>query len=139
MTRYLLNSAVLTAFGTWTYTPLTPDEARVWFGGHRVDCGSAHWDEDTNAYGGCTCGFVPPLSTIGYAETATALAELLGLDPDDVPVNRLQIRMEAGDEALVFRLTLPAGSPRINPADKGQIAGHVEAGHWELGLLRRTA
>jgi hypothetical protein len=52
-------------------------------------------------------------------------------------VNRITIKMNKGDEALVFRLVLPPGSPRIDPKDKGQIMQHVNAGHWELGLLRK--
>lgn len=53
--------------------------------------------------------------------------------------HRVQIRMDPGDEALVFRLVLPAGSPRLNPQDKGQILCHVSQGHWELDMLRRRA
>lgn len=110
--RYLLNSAVLTAFGAYMYVPLSVEAAQAWL-----------------AAG-------PYLSTIGYAETAEALAQLTGVP---VAVNRQTIAMVGGDEAVVFRLVLPPGSPRIDPRDKGQIAGHVAAGHWELGLLRRTA
>lgn len=71
---------------------------------------------------------------IGYQETADALSELLGAP---VPVSRVSIRMEPGDEALVFRLVLPPGTPRIAPEDKGRIRAAVVAGHWELGLLQR--
>jgi len=111
MTKYLLNSAVLTSFGLFFYSAITPEEAREWYG------------DGANV-----------ISTIGYEETALALSELLGRP---VPVNRVTIRMEPSDEALVFRLVLPAGSPRIDPKDKGTITSHVNAGHWELGLLRR--
>ena len=111
MTKYLLNSAVLTSFGFFFYSAITPEEAREWYGDG-----------------------VDVVSTIGYEETAQALSQLLGRP---VPVNRVTIKMESGDEALVFRLVLPPGSPRIDPKDKGAIAQHVQAGHWELGLLRR--
>jgi hypothetical protein len=111
MTKYLLNSAVLTSFGLFYYSPITPEEAREWY---RDGAGV--------------------ISTIGYPETAEALSQLLGRP---VAVNRVTISMQEGDEALVFRLVLPAGSPRIDPKDKGQIIAHVNAGHWELGLLRR--
>jgi len=111
MTKYLLNSAVLTSFGFFFYSAITPEEAREWYGDG-----------------------VDVVSTIGYEETAQALSQLLGRP---VPVNRITIKMQEGDEALVFRLVLPPGSPRIDPKDKGQIANHVKAGHWELGLLRR--
>jgi hypothetical protein len=113
MTKYLLNSAVLTSFGLFYYSPISPEKAREWYG------------DGANV-----------ISTIGYEETALALSELLGRP---VPVNRVTIKMEVGDEALVFRLVLPAGSPRIDPKDKGTIAQHVQAGHWELGLLRKTS
>ena len=109
MTKYLLNSAVITAPGVYEYYIITPDQARAWYT-HDV------------------------VSTIGYEETASALSILL-----DRPVatNRVAIKMNKGDVALVFRLVLPPGSPRIDPKDKGQIMQHVSAGHWELGLLRK--
>ena len=109
--KYLLNSAVLTSPGLYHYEILTPEEAREWYGDG-----------------------VDVVSTIGYEETAQALSQLLGRP---VPVNRITIKMQEGDEALVFRLVLPPGSPRIDPKDKGTITSHVNAGHWELGLLRR--
>ena len=108
--RYILNSAVITAPGVYSYRLTTPEEAREWYGSGNV------------------------ISTIGYEETAEALSRLLGRP---VPVNRVTIKMEPGDSALVFRLVLPPGSPRIDPKDKGQIISHIQAGHWELGLLRR--
>jgi len=111
MKRYILNSAVLTDFGTYEYMPMTPEEARRWYAEGEV-----------------------PVSTIGYEETASALSQLLSVT---VPVNRITIKMAPGDEALVFRLVLPPGSPRIDPRDKGRIMQVVSAGHWELGLLRR--
>ncbi|GIV51404.1 MAG: hypothetical protein KatS3mg038_3205 [Candidatus Kapaibacterium sp.] len=111
MKRYLLNSAVITAPGTYVYDYLSPEQAREWYG-----------------YG-------PVISTIGYAETAAALSDLLGAD---IPVNKVNIVMYPGDEALVFRLVLPPGTPRLNPQDKGRISQIVHAGHWELGLLKRV-
>ena len=90
---------------------ITPDQARAWYG---------------NGAG--------VVSTIGYEETASALSLLLG---SPVALNRVTIKMNVGDEALVFRLVLPPGSPRIDPKDKGQIMQHVNAGHWELGLLKK--
>jgi hypothetical protein len=111
MAKYILNSAVLTSFGLFFYTAITPEEAREWYGdGAEV------------------------FSTIGYEETAEALSQVLGRP---VQVNRVTIKMQPGDEALVFRLVLPPGTQRIAPQDKGAIAQHVQAGHWELGLLRR--
>jgi len=111
VTKYLLNSAVITTPGVYEYYIITPDQARKWYTPDVV-------------------------STIGYEETASALSLLLG---SPVAVNRVTIKMNVGDEALVFRLVLPPGSPRIDPKDKGQIMQHVSAGHWELGLLRKIA
>ena len=110
MARFLLNSAVITAPGRYDYRLVSPKEARTWF---RVG---------------------PVVSTIGYQETADALAVLL---ESPVAVDRRTIRMADGDEALVFRLALPPGTPRIAPGDKGALGQAVLAGHFELGLLVR--
>jgi len=110
--RYLLNSAVITAEGTYAYQRVSVEEARAWY----------------------TSG--PVVSTIGYAETAAFAAELLG---KPVAVNRRTIQMAVGDEALVVRIVLPPGSARIDPRDKGAIGRLMLEGHFELGLLRRTA
>lgn len=110
--RYLLNSAVITAPGRYEYRLITPEEARQWF-----EAGPE------------------PTSTIGYAETAAALTVLLGVP---IAVDRRVIIMEVGDEALVFRLVLPPGSPRIDPTDKGRIGNLLTQGHFELGILTRT-
>jgi len=112
MNRYILNSAVITSPGHYIYFLIGPEEARRWL--------------TARSY---------PESTIGYEETAEALSQLLNAH---IPVNRKTIEMRAGDEALVFRLVLPPGSPRIDPKDKGQIMSHVRAGHWELGLLKKV-
>lgn len=111
--RYLLNSAVITSPGSYTYSLISPEEAREWY----------HAD-------------APPVSTIGYAETALVLSQLLGVV---VELNRVSISMQAGDEALVFRIVLPPGSQRIDPRDKGCAAQVLKRGHYELGLLRRIS
>lgn len=107
--RYILNSAVLTAFGQYDYEPLTPRQAREW----------------------AKRGFQ---STVGYEQTAEALGQIL---EQPVPVDRRTIKMQPGDEALVFRLAFPPGTPRIDPGNKGRLQQEVLAGHFELGLLRR--
>jgi len=109
MTKYILNSAVITAPGRYDYRLITADDARVW------------------AAGGFT-------STVGYEQTADALTQLLGVP---VPVDRRTITMAPGDEALVFRLVFPPGTPRIDPGDKGRLAQAVMDGQYELGLLTR--
>lgn len=109
--RYLLNSAVITSPGLYHYRHISPEEAKAWYQAGEVQ------------------------STIGYAETAEALSQILH---QPVSVSRVSIRMEHGDEALVFRLALPPGTPRIDPGDKGRLREAVIAGHWELGLLHRV-
>jgi len=111
--RYILNSAVITSPGRYSYLLISPQQAKEW------------WMSGE-----------PPESAIGYEETAEALSQLLGRP---IEVRRIAITMRAGDEALVFRLVLPPGTPRIDPKDKGQIAKYVNAGYWELGLLRKEA
>ena len=106
-----MNSAVITAPGTYVYRHISVEEAKRWYFEGEI-----------------------PISTVGYEETAEALSQLLGVR---IPVNRITIVMQPGDEALVFRLVLPPGTPRLLPHEKGRIAEHVRAGHWELGLLRR--
>jgi hypothetical protein len=103
----------------------------------RCVCDHSSGQVDGETCRACRGSGQPWTSTIGYAETAAALEALLGLPEGAIPVNRVQIAMDPGDEALVFRLVLPAGSPRINPQDKGAIRDMVTAGHWELGLLTR--
>lgn len=109
---YLLNSAVITAPGRYVYRLVSPELAKAW----------------------ASMGAAPPISTIGYAQTAAALSEILGWK---VRVHRCTIKMAPGDEALVFRLVLPPGSQRIDPGDKGRLSKAIMAGHFELGILTR--
>lgn len=109
--KYILNSAVITSPGIYEYQHISNVLAQAWY-------------ESSEK----------PISTIGYEETAVALSELLG---HEIEVNRITIKMKPGDEALVFRLVLPPGTPRISPEDKGRIKEVIKQGHWELGLLKR--
>jgi hypothetical protein len=108
---YSLNSAVITAPGLYRYALVTEEEARRW------------WAQG------------PVVSTIGYAETAAALSEMLGVT---VQVDRRTVTMEPEDEALVFRLVLPPGAARIDPRDKGRLGEILRSGAIEIGLLRRV-
>lgn len=85
MTRYLLNTPVLTAYGRWRYDgPLSIEDARAFVR---------------------TPGAV---SAIGHAATAQWLSDALGVP---VVCERRSVAMQPGDEALVLRLLqrLPEG------------------------------
>ena len=116
--KYILNSAVITAPGTYEYKRITSVEAQLWL----------------QAGGWKSC--------IGYAETAEALSRIAGIS---VPVSRKVITMRAEDEALVFGLIIQQGYNRYDPAQKGcmglgfiltQGLGFILT-HCEIGMLRR--
>jgi hypothetical protein len=110
--KYILNSAVITAPGRYEYRLLDVASATSWLA-------SGGWQ-----------------STIGYAETAAALSELTGIA---IPVNRTMVRLEPGDEALVFRLNFPPGARRIDPSTKGELGRRFILQHAEIGMLTREA
>jgi len=73
----LLNSAICTAEGTYTYTPISLDTARALVRGRNLD------------------------SAIGHESTAQVVGQLLDRP---VPVNRQVFRQEKNQIALVFKL-----------------------------------
>src|SRR5438552_37846 len=115
MGRYILNSAVITAPGTYEYRLIDTAGARQW-----LDLGG--W-----------------ISTIGYVETAEALSALTGRSVPGGDACRRNVVMQAGEEALVFRLVLPPGTPRVRPGDKGRLSAEFVAAHCEIGVLVRTS
>lgn len=82
--RYLINSAVITGPGTYTYRLVTEKEAADW-----VRAGG--W-----------------ISRIGYPNTADQIKTISGIRPG---VNREATPMQPGDEALVVRLKYRVQEP----------------------------
>lgn len=107
--KYILNSAVITAEGAYEYKHITPDKATTWLQ-------EGKWE-----------------STIGYPETAMALAKIASVN---IPVNRKVITMQTGDEALVFRLMFPQGY-RPDPTQKGSMGIDFILSNSEIGILKR--
>jgi len=81
---YVLNSPILTDWGTYSFKEITGSEARRLLSGSFV-------------------------SAIGHTATAMFMSNVLDMV---IPVNRIAIKMEEGDMAIVFRILdrLPEGS-----------------------------
>lgn len=108
--RYIFNSAVTNAFGQYDYSPLSIEEAQEW-----IKRGEF-------------------LSTIRYPQTAEALALLTGAH---IPVSNITVAMQPGDEALVFRLVFPPGTPRLPDKLKGKVDIDFLLKNCEIGLMKR--
>ena len=80
---YILNSPILTAYGRYTFKPVSLEEAKTLLSSKFV-------------------------SAVGHASTAQFLSRLLGVH---VPAQRVRVEMQPGDIAVVFRLLerLPEG------------------------------
>ena len=105
MTVFVLNSPVLTTTGTFRLMPLDIPTARSLVQG----------------------GFI---SAIGHEGSATYIGCLLECR---VPVQRIDVRMQPGDAAVVLRL--------LRRLPEGCVLDHGALAHWphEVALLERTA
>lgn len=81
--RYLINTPILTNYGTFDFKPITIDEAKSLM----------------------ASGYT---TAIGHVGTADLLTKVLNTK---VEANRIPIKMEKGDDAIIFRLKsrLPEG------------------------------
>lgn len=104
--KYILNSAVITTPGKYSYKLITAEEAKEFLKKGEF------------------------LSTLGYIETAQALFAITGIN---VPVNRQQIKMKKGDEALVFRLTCRLDDSTL----KGCLTPEFVLQNSEIGILKK--
>jgi len=104
--RYILNSAVITTPGRYEYRLIGVEEAKAWL--------------RTGTF----------KSTIGYAETAAALSAITGVP---IACNRRMVKMQAGDEALIFRLTCRMSDPTL----KGKLTPEFVLENCEIGILRK--
>ena len=107
--RYILNSAVITTPGLYSYRPISVEKAQKWL-----------------ADGGFE-------STIGYQETCDALEKITSIR---VSCNRRMVKMKTGDEALVFRLTCRMQDPSLKGKIKNP---EFILQNCEIGLLKKEA
>jgi len=107
----LLNTSILTSFGTYTYEPLSLEEARALVSEFQREGKSIQ-------------------SAIGHQTTADLLSALLGIA---VAVKRIEYRQTIEDIALIFKLK---GRP---PEGKVLSREELEEMGYEFGLLQRVA
>ena len=101
---YILNSPILTDWGRFEFWKIERNEAA-----YIVKC-------------------VPFVSAIGHEGTANLLSRVLDVV---VPTNRIQIKMDVGDRAIVFRL--------LERLPEGKVLTEDELVHvqYEFGLMKR--
>lgn len=105
----LLNTSILTSFGTYSYGPLTLAEACALVSEFQQEGKTIQ-------------------SAIGHQSTAELLAMLLGFP---VAVNRMEFKHTVDDIALIFKLK---GRP---PEGKVLSREELEEMGYEFGLLQR--
>lgn len=103
MTTYIINAPILPNYGRYEFNSLTTEQAKTLL----------------------TSGFV---SAIGHESTAKLLSHTL---EQDIATNRIQVTLQVGDVAVIFRITqrLPEG--------KVLTEAELFDTPFELGLLTR--
>lgn len=106
--KYILNSPILTEYGLFQFTKIDDlKTAKEFVEGEFV-------------------------SAIGHQGTAELLTNLLNRE---IKANRLQIKMNKGDEALVVRLKIRLEEGRILSYE--EVRKLYEEGNIELGIIKR--
>lgn len=108
--KYILNSSVITSFGKFDYRKASIPEAKSWLSG-------GGWE-----------------NTIRYQETCDAFESLFSVRLSSNPKT---IKMNVGDEALVFRLVFKGFRP--DPSKKGRMSREFILNNCEIGILSRIA
>lgn len=126
--KLILDSATITTFGVYSYSPLSLEEMKEW-----LDTGD--WE-----------------SNIADPETCEALGKLLGTE---IPVSSKKIRMKPGDEALVLSAAFLSEMVSHDPKEQGtggagaqpiEVRDDIDARLWDyhlyssevFGILRRV-
>jgi hypothetical protein len=101
--KYILNSPILTNWGSFDFSPVTIEAAREWVAEGDIQ------------------------SAVGHTGTAALLSEILGRD---TPANRISVKMNSGDEALIIRVLQRLQEGAVLSAEE------LRSVPFELGLLR---
>jgi hypothetical protein len=101
---YILNTPILTDWGEYIFSRISLEEVK-----------NLLQREFTSA--------------IGHEGTATLMSKLVGIE---IPVNRIQVKMQAGDQAIVFRVIVRLPEGKVLTSEELQTIPH------EFGLLRRV-
>lgn len=105
----LLNTSIVSAYGTYEYQPLALDEAKALV-------------REFQHHGKVV------QSAVGHQSTADLLSVLLNYQ---VPVNRTEFKQTSHDLALVFKLRSRPPEGKVLNRDE------IESAGYEFGLLRR--
>lgn len=110
MRTVLLNTSILTVYGSYHYEAITREQALA-------------------ALQAADEAGIPVISAIGHASTADILTDLLCRN---VAANRIEFRQDQGDTAIVFKLR---GRP---PEGKVLTREEIDAIGYDFGMMTRT-